>query len=305
MRNLNSVPLSALRTVEAIGRTGTLASAAAELGVTPGALSQRLAKAEAVLGQILFHRSSTGLKPTEACLASMPRLTRAIADLSNVVGELSSVQNTVLTVTVAPIFASRWLIWRIQNFNAENPDISVRIDPRVEVVDLDRSEVDVGIRVGENPNIGAGAIPLLEQRVFPVCSPDLAKRIQSIEDLSNVPVIRENDRLYGWNVWFRERGVPMPNFPTGPTYGDASLCLDAAMSGQGVFMAWETLACDALERGQIAAPFKQRSNAGARYWFATNKFSAKKTSVQRFRSWLQDELERSVKGWQADDLCNN
>ena len=67
MRNLNTIPLSALRTIETIGRTGSLGAAASELGVTPGALSQRLTKAEAALGRPLFLRQPEGLQPTEAC----------------------------------------------------------------------------------------------------------------------------------------------------------------------------------------------------------------------------------------------
>ena len=291
MRNLNTVPLSALRAIEAIARKGTLAKAAKELGVTAGALSQRLAKAEAILGQTLFIRTSSGLKPSEICADVAPRLTRAITDLSSVVSDIRAVENTVLTVSIAPIFASRWLIWRIRKFQEENPAISVRIMPTAEIVNLDWSEVDVGIRVGEDPEIGIGAVKLLDQRVFPVCSAEIAQRIKIPADLAKIPVIRENESLYGWNVWLSEQGVSTLTLRPGPTYADASLCLDAAMTGQGLFMAWETLACDALERGQIVSPFRQRSQTGATYWFATSRMSARKSSVMKFREWLQTELD--------------
>jgi LysR family transcriptional regulator, glycine cleavage system transcriptional activator len=300
MHNLNAIPLSALRAVEAIARTGTLARAAIELGVTAGALSQRLAKAEAVLGQPLFVRTSTGLRPTEACASVASQLTRAITDLSAVVAKIRHTEDCVLSVSVAPIFASRWLIWRIRKFNELNPSISVRIEPTTELVDLDRSDMDVGIRVGQNQDIGLGAIKLLDQRVFPVCSPEIAQRVARPEDLFTQAIIRENEKLYGWDVWLAQQGLPMSKLGSGPTYGDASLCLDAAMTGQGVFMAWETLACDALERGQICAPFGQRSLTGATYWFATSRFSAQKPAVKKFRIWLQEELECSVRNWSRD-----
>ncbi len=302
MHSLNSVPLSALRAIEAIARTGTLAGAAGELGVTAGALSQRLTKAESVFGRPLFIRTSSGLKPTEICAEVAPRLTRAMNDLSAVVSDIRIVDNTVLTVTVAPIFASRWLIWRIRKFNEENPAISVRIEPTIGVVDLNRSEVDVGIRIGEDPALGDGALKLLDQRVFPVCSPEAARHIKTLTDLMELPVIRENDELYGWNTWLSEQGVSEPTLKPGPTYADASLCLDAVMTGQGIFMAWETLACDALEREQIASPFSQRVLTGATYWFATSRTSAGKPSVKKFRAWLENELECSVKHWESVGL---
>lgn len=302
MHTLNSIPLSALRTIEAVARTGTLKNAADELGVTAGALSQRLAKAEATLGQTMFVRTSAGLKPTETCLAILPRLTRAISDLNAVVADISVTETTSLTVSVAPIFASRWLIWRIRRFNEQNPTINVRVDPRAEIVDLDRSEVDVGIRVGEELVIGEHTTKLLDQRVFPVCSPNLAHDIKTASDLFKLPVIRENKRLYGWDAWLSEHGLTSADLKQGPTYGDASLCLDAAMTGQGLFMAWETLACDALERGQISSPFSQRTKTDAAYWFAVSRFSTQKASVKKFRSWLQGELDNSVQEWQSKDL---
>ena len=297
MRNLNTIPLSALRTIETIGRTGSLGAAAAELGVTPGALSQRLTKAEAALGRPLFLRQPDGLQPTEACQAVLPRLSRAMRDLSGVVGDLSDAADSVLTVSVAPIFASRWLIWRIGQFTALNPHIRIRIEPKIDLVDLDHSEVDIGIRVGRGPQMGEHAVKLLDQKVFPVCSAEMAERVDPPEDLLRLPIIRENDALMGWDVWLAAFDLTLPRRTDGPTYADGALCLDAAMTGQGVFMAWETLACDALERGQLVAPFDTRVDTGAAYWFATGQASARKPAVRTFHDWLVEELDRSIRSW--------
>jgi len=299
MQNLNAIPLSALRAIEAIARTGTLGRAANELGVTAGALSQRLAKAEAALGQSLFTREASGLQPTAICLQVAPRLTRAIKELSLAVSEIRAPEEDTLTISVAPIFASRWLIWRIKRFNQENPSISLRVLPTAAVVDLDHSEVDIGIRVGEDPSIRSGAVKLLDQRVFPVCSPDLAQRLDNLEDLRTIPIIRENELLFGWESWLSGQNLKVADLQSGPTYADASLCLDAAMTGQGVFMAWETLACDALEQGHVSSPFSRRSATGAAYWFATSQHSARKSSVVKFRHWLEAELNCSNNHWSA------
>ncbi len=300
MQNLNAIPLSALRVIEAVARTGTLAGAAGELGVTPGALSQRLGKAEKALGQPLFLRRSTGLVPTAACARIAPRLTRAFTELSAALGELREEAETVLTIAVAPIFASRWLIWRIGRFNEVHPGISVRLVPSAAVVDLDRSEMDAGIRI--LPRRGAApdnAVKLLDQRVFPVMSPALAKGVRTPDDLLRLPVIRENERLQGWGPWWEGMGRVPPVMPAGPAYEDASLCLDAAMMGQGVFMAWETLASDALDRGQVAAPFPERIRTGSTYWFAMREGAVRKTALLKFRDWLQEEIDVSIRQWRG------
>lgn len=299
MRNLNALPLSALRVIEAVARCGTLARAADDLGVTAGALSQRLSKAEEVLGQPMFLRTPRGLKPTTACARIAPRLTRALSDLSSAVAEITAEGNCALTVTVAPIFASRWLIWRIKRFSEANPSISLRLLPTVEIVDLDRSDIDVALRYGPEGVAGPRAVRLLEQRVFPVLSPSLATAVRRVEDLFDLPVIRENDALDGWDVWMSANGLTGLVPRSGPTFADGSLCLDAAMTGQGVFMAWETLACDALERHQVVAPFSLRVATGSAYWFATARHAADRPAVRKFRTWLQFELDQSVRDWQS------
>lgn len=300
MQNLNRLPLSALRAVEAIGRLGTLARAADELGVTVGAVSQRLAKAEARLDRPLFLRRPAGLDPTEDLARVLPRLTLGMEHLASALAQLDQ-EDASLTVSVAPIFASRWLIWRIHRFHMREPSIRVRVEPRVEIVDFRTAAVDVGIRVGPTAGAHVVASKLLDQRVFPICTPDIARTISGPEDLFTHPIIRETDDLYGWQLWLASKGLPMPQIPAGPTYTDASLCLDAAMTGQGIFMAWETLACDVLKTGQLAAPLPGRCETGNSYWLVTGPRAAGTRKIRVFERWLRDELERSVREWGADD----
>ncbi|MGZ2258393.1 LysR substrate-binding domain-containing protein [Roseobacter sp. A03A-229] len=300
MRQLNRIPLSSLRAVEAIGRIGTLAGAAEELGVTQGAVSQRLAKAERDLGLRLFHRRPAGLSPTEACAQILPRLTLGMESLAAAVDQMSAHNRQSLVVSVAPIFASRWLIWRIRDFHEQEPSISIRVEPRAEVVDFRSSEVDVGLRVGLAPGEGVRASKLLDQRVFPVCSPELAARIETLDDLLACPIIRENEDLFGWDIWLKDKHVTLPEDAPGPTYADASLCLDAALTDQGVFMAWETLACDMLAMGRLVAPFADRRETGQAYWFVSNGTTPLREPVRKFQDWLERELAQSVSEWQSD-----
>lgn len=73
--------LNGLRAVEAAGRLGSLAAAADELGVTPGAVSQQIAKAEAQLGRVLFERTPRGLVPTDFGQRFLARIGNAFSTL--------------------------------------------------------------------------------------------------------------------------------------------------------------------------------------------------------------------------------
>jgi len=297
MRDLNKVPLTGLRAVEAAGRLGTVVKAAEELGVTSGAVSQRIQKAEEALGQLLFKRTSKGLLLTPSGSDIMPLLTRGMSDLASAVSLLDPSRDDCLTISVAPIFASRWLVWRLRKFNDLYPHIRIRIDPNVKLLNPDHDDVDACVRVGCGGWSNVTSELLLEQRVFPVCTSEMAARLSSPGDLAGVPIIRENESLHGWSEWLAAFDLTPDLLNDGPTYADASLCLDAAMTGQGVFMAWETLACDAVHAERIAAPFPQRMETGAKYWFVTGREPSRKKVVSLFRSWLKSELSDSIRDW--------
>ncbi|MBJ6127871.1 LysR substrate-binding domain-containing protein [Microvirga splendida] len=294
MRNLNRFHLNGLRALEAAGRLGNLRAAAEELGVTVGAVSQQILKAEEQFGRPLFERHPKGLRPTAFGEDVLRFLSAGFGEISAGLALAERRREGVLTVSVAPVFASKWLVWRLQHFREQNPDIRIRIDADVSLVDPGSSDVDVCIRVGRGgwPNVKAEK--LLDQFVFPVCSPALAERLRQPHDLAAVPIIREPTPMFGWNAWLGPNGLDESILGDGPVFSDASLCLDAAVAGQGVFLGWETLARDAIAMGRLAPPFPDRYDTGISYWFVTARSAPATRAVSAFRDWLKSELAREA-----------
>jgi DNA-binding transcriptional LysR family regulator len=294
MKNLNRVHLSGLRAVEAVGRLGNLSAAAEELGVTIGAVSQQVQRTEAALDRTLFTREPKGLWPTPTGSKICARLTAGMTELSRAVAIAEDHAESVLTISVAPIFAARWLVWRLSRFREIDPDVRVRIDADASLVDPNTSDVDACIRVGPGDWPGVQAEWLLEQRIFPVCHPDWARKLKSPADLRSVPVVRESHGMFDWDAWLKPNGLEKSALGDGPVYSDGSLCLDAAIAGQGVAMVWETLASHALETGQVVAPFPDRIGTGHSYWFVTGRNTRTTKQAVRFREWLKAELSVSA-----------
>src|SRR3546814_4580988 len=107
MANPFPIPLNALRAIEIVARRGALAPAAEELGVTIGAVSQHLRRAEERLGMELFERMPSGLRPTPALKAALPQLTAGFAALQDGLAGLKGSDEGVLNLTVCSVFASR------------------------------------------------------------------------------------------------------------------------------------------------------------------------------------------------------
>ncbi|WP_223475423.1 LysR substrate-binding domain-containing protein [Oricola indica] len=296
MRNLNRVHLTSLRAVEAVGRLGNLAAAADELGVTPGAVSQQVQRAEEALGRSLFSREAKGLRLTPLGAEVCERLTAGMRELSRGVALAERRAHGVLTISIAPIFASKWLVWKLDGFRKVDPDIRVRIDADVGLVDPNTADVDACIRVGRGKYPGVKAEWMLDQEVFPVCNPRLAQSLKKPSDLANVPIIRDRYAMFEWDVWLKPNGLDASILGEGPVYSDGALGLDAAIAGQGVFLAWEPLASYALASGQAVAPFPDRYPTGESYWFVTGETARGNPHVTRFRDWLTAELQSSVGG---------
>ena len=290
MESLNRYPLVALRAVEAAGRRGSLAKAADELGVTPGAVSQHIRKVEAQLGRKLFERAARGLRPTGVGAPLIEALTRGMQDIARAVAAAEARRGAGLTISVAPVLAAKWLVPRLTRFHAAHPDIALRIDATFELVDFDGSDVDAGVRVGVGPWPGVRAERLAGLALFPVCSPAVAQRIRDVGDLARLPIIRDHGSPGRWPLWLAGQGVPDLPLAAGPVYSDAALCLDAAIAGQGVTMAWPTLAADALKSGVVRAPFAGSVDAGESDWLVASAARAPTAAARAFARWLKAEL---------------
>ncbi|MBB4568379.1 LysR substrate-binding domain-containing protein [Rhizobium leucaenae] len=295
MKNLNSVHLNGLRALEAVGRLGSLQAAADELGVTIGAVSQQVIKVEAQLGRPVFERTPKGMMVTEAGISVLARLGEGFQALSAAVTAAQHRDDNILTISVAPVLAARWLVHRLDRFAKRHPDIRLRIDATMQLINPATSDVDIGIRVGDGQWADVHSELLLEQEVFPVVTPQIASRLKEPADLLQVPAVIDGRAMFTWEVWLSKVGLSGKSMEERHIFNDASLCLDASMAGQGVMLAWQTLAAYALQQKCLVDPFGIRAKTGFGHYFITAEGVREAKKVTAFKAWMRDELEESMK----------
>lgn len=292
-----TIPLNAIRAIEIVARRGALAPAAEELGVTPGAVSQHIRRAEERLGIELFERTPQGLKPTLPLKAVLPQLSSGFSALGDALGALKGSNDNVLVLTTGSVFASRWLIWRVGKFNALNPGIELRLIITGSIVDLARPDVDCGIRYGRGDWPSVRSIPVGGNHFQPVCGPIMGKRLAHPRDLAGVPVIRDLTTMLSWDAWWHAMGVEDPPELHGPTFSDPALAFDAAISEQGVLMAVDMMSADAVSDGRLVRPFGTSVETGVQYWLVTAEGRRETKKLRAFRDWLASEVPDSVLGY--------
>lgn len=296
MKNLQRTHLNGLRALEAVGRLGSLRAAAEELGVSIGAVSQQVIKSEAQLGAAILQRTGRGIRPTPLGRQFLDRLTVGFQTLDTAIAMTRHDSDAVLTISAAPVFASKWLVPRLAGYARDHPETKLRLDASIGLVNPDSSDIDLAIRVGEGNWPDVRAEHLLAQEVFPVCAPSLAGKLKTPADIMNAPIIRDANSNIEWNVWLKPFGLDQAHLAEGDTFTDAALCLDAAIAGQGVMLAWHTLAHDALKAGRLVAPFKERARTRYSYWLITSATRAEAAKVRQFKAWLRTEIEATVDG---------
>jgi DNA-binding transcriptional LysR family regulator len=294
MAILNRVHLNGLRAVETVARLGSLAAAASELNVSASAVSQQVKRTEKQLGQALFERTASGLVLTEFGTVFTARLGAGFRELAQAVALADEASECTLVVSVAPAFASKWLLPRLSRHFARHPNVLLRIDASVRIADLDRSDIDIAIRLGDGTWPGACAELLLAQEVFPVCAPVIADKLKSIDDLALTCAITDERTMITWESWFEAAGVKPVTFLKGARFTDPILCLESAIAGHGVMLGWQLLTADALADGRLVAPFGVRAQSGLGYWLVTSATKTESRKVRDFKIWIRQEIAATM-----------
>ncbi|RWF76688.1 MAG: LysR family transcriptional regulator [Mesorhizobium sp.] len=294
MAMLNRVHLNGLRAVETVARLGSLSAAAIELNVSASAVSQQLKRTEEQLGQALFERTASGLVLTEFGAVFTARLGAGFRELAQAITLADEASECTLVISVAPAFASKWLLPRLSRHFARHPNVLLRIDASVGIADLDRSDIDIAIRLGDGKWPGGRAELLLAQEVFPVCAPVIANKLKTIEDLALTCAITDERSMITWESWFEAAGVKPVAFLKGARFTDPMLCLESAIAGHGVMLGWQLLAADALADGRLVAPFGVRAQSGLGYWLVTSAAKTESRKVRDFKVWIREEIAATM-----------
>jgi LysR family transcriptional regulator, glycine cleavage system transcriptional activator len=286
-------PMQALRAFDAAARTGSLTRAAESLHLTHGAISHQIKALEAELGVKLVERSGRGIRLTDEGERFASRLRAALADLGDAVREATERGNPrLLRLSTLPSFAARWLLPRISRFLKAHPDIDLEIRSANTLVDFRRDDVDLAIRHGMGTWPGVTAEHLLDDIIFPVCSPRLAngRLPKRPADLMKFTLLRGEGEQ--WKPWFEAAGLDWPEPTRGPLYGDSSHMLQAAADRQGIAIARASLLGDDLRNGVLVRLFDIEVVSPRRYYLVYPPRMASSPKLEVFRSWLHAELRR-------------
>lgn len=286
-------PLNALRAFEATARLSTLAAAAAELNVTPSAISHQIKALEDVLGVRLFRRANRRLELTKDGRTLLPGLSDGFRRLALAVAELEANRHAgVLTVSMLSTMAMRWFMPRLPRFQAEHPEVEVRISTTTRAVDLEREDIDMALRHGQGRWPGLKADFLFRLETIPVCSPELPRShapLDTPRDLSRHVLLHADTRPDDWRDWLAAAGTADLRPSRELTFDTTDFALAAAIRGIGVAIADRHIVRDDIESGRLIAPFDLSVRHDSGYYLVYPEDRAGQPKGAAFRNWLLGE----------------
>lgn len=293
-------PLHALRAFEAAARHLHFARAAAELHLTPTAISHQIRLLEEILGVKLFHRYPRPIRLSAEGAALYPVLREGFDRMADVIAALSEPDaRRPLTVSVTVAFASLWLMRRLPALRNE-AGLNLKVEADNQPVDLSGGDVDFAVRYARQPGPEGHWLALFEDRLMPLCAPDLLCRhpVVGDADVLGLPLIAYRwsggaEAAPSWHGWSRAAGLSQDVPEVSQHFSEEIHAIDSAIAGQGVVLASSVLAAASVAAGQLK-PLSTTSLPGRSFWAVARNDHPRLEEVERFAAWARDSGEAPV-----------
>jgi LysR family transcriptional regulator, glycine cleavage system transcriptional activator len=288
-------PLSALRAFEAAGRNLSIARAAEELSVTPGAISRQIRALEDYLGVPLFERNHREVKLTAASSAYVSSLTEVFDDAERATRRMVRAhRRETLHVYSSITFTLRWLVPHLASFRAKYPDQEIQLTAALpSALDFDDGDVDVAIQ-SITPPPEMISHRLIEVEFVPVCSAKLLAEsgpLTTVADLGRMTLLSSVARGRDWENWLAAAGYPGLQPHHSISFENSILAYQAALEGIGVAIGRRFLIADDLASGRLVAPLDFVLRDGSAFHIVYSPKAASNPQVIQFRDWAFAEVE--------------
>jgi LysR family transcriptional regulator, glycine cleavage system transcriptional activator len=294
-------PLSELRAFEAAARHMSFKKAAAELGVTPTAVSHQIKLLEQYCGAALFRRRPRPMSLTEAGGRLFPTIRDGLEVFASSIAAIRRDRGKQpLRVTTTNAFASRWLVPRLPRWRKINPDAPLEVIGTDNVVDLNAGDADIAIRYARTSPTDGAVSELLKDTFWPICSPKLlGSGLRKPADLRKHVLIHcywspSDCEAPTWQRWLavarsRWPDVPEPKEMDHLSFREESHAIEAVIAGQGIGLFSDVLVAAELQARRLVKAFDM-SLPGYRFYLIHRPKHPRQKIIEAFSKWLQSAV---------------
>lgn len=287
-----TIRIQDLYTFHVVARAGAMQDAAYELGVTPGAISQRIRAVEERHGVRLFTRSKNGITLTAAGLALQSDVSPAFSMIETAHEKHFRGHGNNARISASATFAHTMLVSSLGRFSEAHPTIKVSVETEDRLVDLRSEPVDLAIRHGLGSYPGLRSEWLCSPELVLVASPKLLEQSGPVHDAADCLKYRLLPDATGkdWAIWFEAQGLDASGATYGMQYGNDFLTVKAVIEGQGLALLNDIYVKEGLASGQLVQALDAVWPTAFAYYAVTLAESFERPAVRTLIKWLKKDL---------------
>lgn len=286
-------PLNSLRVFHAVIRHRSLREAAEALHVSPQAVGQQIRLLEEALGLVLLEREGRGIRMTETAITLSHYVSAGFAEFEEGIRRVTEARARArINLNVSPYFGARYLMPRLGAFRQAVPDAEIGLTTMIDLVDLERDQIDLAVQWGYGERRDLQCSLLLRDPKMICCRPDLASRIHSGTDLLRFSLLQPARSRRLWPDILQHLGLDPPELDRGLTFDDAATMRRATQQGLGIGLISLLDAEEDIASGTLAAPLGTRALAGMPadqvpgFYLITTKTRLRAKHVAALHGWL-------------------
>lgn len=293
------LPLNNLNTFAAAAEHLSFQEAAKVLYVTPSAVSHQIRNLEKLLGYKLFERLDKRVTLTQ-------RGQRLFTDIQTPLKQIHEASRKALrgqednniTLSIAPAFATGWLLPRLRDFNESHPDISLSVIATTAIVDFRSDPFDASIRMGKGRWDNTVSLPLFGRKIVAVCLPSLLERHGGLIDprkLNSLPLIQNAATPNLWEEWCQSAGVDAPAWKGGEIQvQNSAQVVEAVQSGEAIGLVDRNFFPQDLASGRLTLACEHVLKDGDGYYLVYPEAADELPSLRVFREWIGKQLGKEI-----------
>lgn len=281
--------LNSLRAFAVLAETQSYSDAGATLSISHSAVTQHVKALEAQLGVQLVVRQGREFKLTDDGAALAWHLARGFSAMQDGLETLSAARaSRPIQITMPPAFAGSWLLPRLPDFQARNPDLTLMLNPTAQLIEPTPGGIDLAIRFGNGQWRRLQVIPFLSPDMLVVGARELVgkRKIATPRDLAELPWLQElgTDEVADW---MKRHGV-IPRHAIKICHMPGNLIMDAVRRGDGLTYTARCFVDDDLRSGRLIELSAER-NVG-RYYIVVG-YGALRPAVKALVKWLKQQSD--------------
>ncbi len=288
MRLSRAPPLRALRAFCAAARHRSFKLAAAELCLTPSAVSHQMKELEAALGTALFERKTRSLELTTAGYRLLDEAQPLLDALDRMLTQVARRNGRLtLRLRMPALFANELFIPRLAEFCEAHPLIDVQLDTRDPRPVAHPPTADVSVLLADGTPPGLESARLFASPLAAVCARAHAAAVARLGRgvFATLPLIIDRTRPYAWDSWAQEAGLETPEPRQVIELDTMSAVVRAAEHGLGIALVPALLCESWIRSGALVRVFAVELPTRDAYYLVSRAKDAHKPQVKALTCW--------------------